>query len=467
MLLNNYKPSIYVKSFVIAIMSLSFICVVIAMIGFNILRDQYVMINCILDLIIMAILLMMVICCIEEENVFINYMIALYATVFAGALGSVLVGFPKARSAILFLYTLSYVFTGISQTLFGLTLASLVPNQKPSFTFSIAAVLFGALYIIAAIHNCFSGIFFTVNEAGRIIYRNYDAPRTFCLLGVLVFFVSYIARAKCDKKLKLSLFASAIFPMIACVSNIAWVVSGLNYEIESFTNISYIFSALMIFVNVYQRNIATISEQEANLTKARVNLLVSQIHPHFISNTLGMIRGMYREDAASAEKAMNTFISYLQKNFSDISNNMPISADKEIEHVKDFIELELMRWPDMSVEYDIKTTAFEIPSMTLQPLVENAITHGLMPLESGGTIKISTAEKSREFIITVSDNGVGIKKSMEKNLERRIKSQEKARRHIGLSNVEERLNKMCGGYLEIKSEEMNGTAVTVHIPKGE
>ena len=110
----------------------------------------------------------------------------------------------------------------------------------------------------------------------------------------------------------------------------------------------------------------------------------------------------------------------------------------------------------LNIVYDINTVDFSLPTLTLQPIVENAVRYGVTKKEEGGTVIISTTENDREYIITVSDDGVGFDVNVVKD---------DGRTHIGIQNVRDRLKRMCNGTLEIESQFNIGTVATITIPK--
>ena len=193
----------------------------------------------------------------------------------------------------------------------------------------------------------------------------------------------------------------------------------------------------------------------AQLQENRIAIMISQIQPHFIYNTLGTIQYLCKENPEQAARLVQNFSIYLRGNFSELDNTVPIRFAKELEHVRCYTEIELIRFPDMTVRYDIHTEEFLLPALTVQPLVENAIKHGLMGLEEGGTVTISAYEKQSEYCICVSDDGIGFD----------VSGLTDTKKHIGIRNVRERLQAMCGGSLTIESQPGTGTRVLIRIPK--
>ena len=151
---------------------------------------------------------------------------------------------------------------------------------------------------------------------------------------------------------------------------------------------------------------------EAELKKSRVSLMLSQIQSHFIYNTLGTIERMCLKDPEKAFELVRNFILYLRGNFSELDSVTPIRFGEELKHVEHYVEIEKVRFPDMNIEYDVEVTDFVLPALSVQPLVENAIKHGLMRLETGGTVKIRSYETETHFCVEVKDDGVGFDPTM-------------------------------------------------------
>ena len=194
---------------------------------------------------------------------------------------------------------------------------------------------------------------------------------------------------------------------------------------------------------------------EAELKERRISLMLSQIQPHFIYNTLGTIERMCLKDSQKAFELVRNFSLYLRGNFSELDSVTPIRFIDELKHVEYYVNIEKVRFPDMNIEYDVKATDFVLPALSVQPLVENAIKHGLMRLESGGTVVIRSYETEAHFCVEVEDDGVGFDTS--------LPIEEK--KHVGLRNIRGRLNEMVGGELIVESHLNAGTKAIIMIPK--
>ena len=194
---------------------------------------------------------------------------------------------------------------------------------------------------------------------------------------------------------------------------------------------------------------------EAELKESRIAIMLSQIQPHFIYNTLGTIERMCLKDPEKAFELVRNFSLYLRGNFSELESVTPIRFAEELKHVEHYVNIEKVRFPDMTIEYDVETTDFVLPALSVQPLVENAIKHGLMRLESGGTVLIRSYETPTCFCVEVKDDGVGFDTSLPIE----------GKKHVGLRNIRGRLKAMVNGELILESEPGAGTRAVIMIPK--
>ena len=196
---------------------------------------------------------------------------------------------------------------------------------------------------------------------------------------------------------------------------------------------------------------------KAELTESRVSTMMSQIRPHFIYNTLGSIEQLCELDPPKAGELVHDFAKYLRGNFGELDNPKPILMSQEMEHVHHYINIENVRFPDMTFSFEMNSNDFHIPALTIQPIVENAVKHGLMKLSKGGTIKVVSYETDDSYCVTVEDDGGGFDTNVLLD----------DRKHVGIRNIRERLKAMVNGTLEIESAVGVGTKVFITIPKGE
>lgn len=229
-------------------------------------------------------------------------------------------------------------------------------------------------------------------------------------------------------------------------------------------NIGVALALLFILVNIQFEHEITLREQERELAKQEkelaeqhIDIMLSQIQPHFLYNSLGAIYQLCETDPAAARTSIRKFSDFLRGNMDSLKAHGPIPFEKELNHVKNFLYLEQQRFGELlKVVYQIETTDFFIPSLTLQPLVENAVQHGILHKKTGGTITIHTEETAECAVVTITDDGIGMEQAKQMpNLGDHA--------HIGITNVRSRLEEMVHGSLEMHSTD-EGTAVTMRIP---
>ena len=184
---------------------------------------------------------------------------------------------------------------------------------------------------------------------------------------------------------------------------------------------------------------------------------LSQIRPHFIFNALGSIEELCVVDAKKAESAVHYFAKYLRANMDALGETDMVPFETELDHIHNYIWLEKMRFDD-ELEYieEIESDDFMIPTLSIQPLVENAVKHGMMGKEEGTLhVKIRAYQKDNNYVIEVSDDGCGFDTSMKKD---------DGRSHIGMSYAKNSIENRLGGTISISSEIGKGTMVSIVIP---
>ena len=218
-------------------------------------------------------------------------------------------------------------------------------------------------------------------------------------------------------------------------------------------NISVCLNTLVMYMLIVREQINKYIQQQADIANQKANIMVLQMRPHFIYNTMTDIYYLCEQNPKEAQQVTLDFITYLRKNFYAIVSENPVPFDDELEHARAYLSVESTRYDEnLIVEYNIEHRNFLIPPLTLQPLVENAVRHGLDP--DGGQLKIiiQTHQTINGSVIIVSDNGPGFDTA-------------NAFESAGaLSNIKQRLEMMCKGTLKIDSTEDKGTTVTIFVP---
>lgn len=198
---------------------------------------------------------------------------------------------------------------------------------------------------------------------------------------------------------------------------------------------------------------------EYELLQSNMAVMLSQIQPHFLINTLNDIRFLYRESPDLAEDALVSFTRYLRGNMESLNHQDVVPFEQELNHVKSYTVIEKMRFRNrLNMIYEIGCSQFSLPVLTIQPLVENAIRHGVMKKPEGGTVTLQTFEDAHHYVVEVRDDGVGFDT---------FSQCDDGRTHTGIQNVRVRLQSLCGGSLFINSRAGEGTVSLIRIPKGD
>jgi LytS/YehU family sensor histidine kinase len=271
----------------------------------------------------------------------------------------------------------------------------------------------------------------------------------------------------CKKSKSNWLYIGAILPLIAFGVDVAMTGLGVwkGGEVSKYLFILLFAVAMVVVLRIIPRGInaaAKAKELEtektalnAQLVESRISTMMSQIRPHFIYNTLGSIEQLCNIDPQKAGELVHNFAKYLRGNFRELDNPRPILMSQEMEHVRHYISIENVRFPDMTFSFEMNSEDFCIPALTIQPIVENAIKHGLMKLPKGGTIHVVSYETDNHYCVSVADDGAGFDTSELLD----------ERKHVGIRNIRGRLKAMVGGTLEIESTVGVGTKVLITIPK--
>ena len=263
------------------------------------------------------------------------------------------------------------------------------------------------------------------------------------------------------------LYIGSVLPLVSFSVDVIMVDLGFwNNAISSkYVFVIFFVAAIFVVLRIIPNSINAVAKANeletekialnAQLTESRVSTMMSQIRPHFIYNTLGSIEQLCLLDPPKAGELVHNFAKYLRGNFGELDNPKPILMSQEMEHVRYYISIENVRFPDMTFTFEMNSDDFKIPALTVQPIIENAIKHGLMKLPKGGTIRVVSFETDTEYCISVEDNGVGFDTA----------ALPEDRKHLGIRNIRERLKVMVNGTLEIESKPGVGTKVLITIPK--
>lgn len=348
----------------------------------------------------------------------------------------------------------TYLFVVLTILFFHLYVVSYLKSNKIkvkhaySIIIAIGSIISSALWVVSLFIPLCYKIF---DDCTYVLNNHYMV----CVsIEVLCFLIDALLALSAAKKIgvrKIIGFATYIISPLA-----ALIITEL-FELD--TSLMYVAMSLsclvaLCFINADQSY--ELREQREELSNAKVKVMLSQIQPHFLYNSLSAIMAI-PGNPPETQDAIADFGKYLRGNLDVLNSQATITFDKELNHVEVYIGLEKLRFGDkLNVKYDIQARAFEIPGLTLQMLVENSVKHGITVRDEGGTILIKTYETKFEYVIEVIDDGVGFNYNP---------NEVNADEHVGLNNVSYRLKKLVNGSLQINGTMGKGTKATVTIPK--
>jgi len=236
-----------------------------------------------------------------------------------------------------------------------------------------------------------------------------------------------------------------------------FVLVNLHFSILIYLGVVGIKSAYSYYQKYRERELEA-SQLEARLAQSRLQVLKMQLHPHFLFNTLNAISELIYKDAESADRMLTDLSDLLRLSFESLEvQEVPLK--QELEFLEKYLEIEQMRFQDrLSINMRISPDTLDasVPNMILQPLVENAIKHGIAPRMSGGRIDIHTVRNNGHLEINVSDDGLGVPFGDLENLPE----------GVGLSNTRRRLRHLYGDRhrFDLTNLEKGGLGVSLEIP---
>ncbi len=330
-------------------------------------------------------------------------------------------------------------------------------------------------YIAAAASGIMNGIYFGLPMVTNVYF--YDTWLLWAVTQSLVNIVLFVCLIKecmqAGKKKRWILFGLGL-PLLAFEADVLATAAGIwkGGAVSKYVFFVLAAAALFTVLRIIPESINAAAKAreleiqrgkleaeknmvEAELKESRISIMLSQIQPHFIYNTLGTIERLCLKDPEKASALVRNFSLYLRGNFSELNSVIPIRFSEELKHIEYYVNIEKVRFPDMCIEYDVETTDFVLPALSVQPLVENAIKHGLMRLETGGTVVVRSYETSTHYCVEIKDDGVGFDTSLPVD----------EKKHVGLRNIRERLKTMVNGELILESEINCGTKALIMIPK--
>lgn len=425
------------------------------------LSDAVAAVNLLLSVVTASLTVLLYFFCINsfawdrrEQRLFQILVTVFFLTNLPVLLASGIEGRPQMHRLTMLLYTFLYVFSALYWLAFWLFQKGKYPHRFGEKVCGIIHFVFWGIYILLVVVNHFTGFCFSVEADGSFVVRSYLIYGLTVLWFILYFVIAMTTQ--CDMKIRLTLASYSLFPLLNWL--LLPIVPDLRFYLDIFSNLGLLFYLIplyLLFFNVYLESGRLFLQRERELEESRANAMMLKISPHFIANTMSSIVALCYADAPKAGELASSFAVYLRDNYADMSENAMIPFSKELEHIRNYLAIEVIRFPGLRVEYDIREKAFLIPTLTVQPLVENAVRHGISKRpDASGTVKIASLADESCYIIRISDDGVGFDTA-----------QRKDGKHIGIANAKARLHMLCGGTLTVTSQRGEGTLCEIRIPK--
>lgn len=286
---------------------------------------------------------------------------------------------------------------------------------------------------------------------------------TLILLLAVVFVLAYVASAKSY---------TPLHEIISFLDNSPAAADNISNEDKD--ELMYIINSIRLHIEDKTKMEEILEERMNLLRKAQYDMLQTQINPHFLYNTLETINWMAYNLSNSENPVSKSLITLASFFRNTLSSGYFVSIEDEIKYTKEYISILALRYSDLfDIEWDIDSSILPctIIKICLQPIIENAVYHGLKPKNNKGLIKISGRCDDKNIIITISDNGVGMDAETLSLLNRTLRdsayNDEKS--HIGLINVNQRIKIIFGDNygITVNSREGLGTDIYITIPKSQ
>lgn len=309
--------------------------------------------------------------------------------------------------------------------------------------------------ILMVVMNAFSSVVFTIDvnniyhrEGGFYIIGGIPVLYMICALMFCVKY--YFTGEKTERKMFLHMTVTLVVVIAGTV------IQVLFYGMETIWMMVSI-GMVYLYINVQSiRETAVKKELEEN----RIEIMLSQIQPHFLYNVLASIKMLIALNPSRAEEAVEDFALFLRGNMDSLNSRKLVTFSQEWAHTEHYLKLQKLRFNErLTIKTDFQKKDFLLPPLTLQPIVENAVKYGVGAREEGGTVKITTTAREHGVEIVVENDGSEFNSSDITTLSH----QNNGRSHIGLINVRNRVRLLTGGDITISKSPEGGNRVTLWI----
>lgn len=311
-----------------------------------------------------------------------------------------------------------------------------------------------ALGFLLWVSNCFSPVFVDIQShvvTSSLLYDIANLPGLASVLLDVIFIIDN--RRRTVWKDALLLLLMPLLPVAA---------SALDWFCLPFSRMQYPMIFVSVVLNHFRFDMVMdrkLELEEKQVDELRLRMQLQRVKPHFIYNVMTSIYYLCEKDPAKAQYAISAFSGFLRSTLESMEDTVKVPFDWELALVRNYLKLEQLRFGDrLSVRYDIEASDFALPPFSVQPLVENAVKHG-MKTRGGGSIRIAAKAAEGEHVITVSDDGTGFDPD----------GPEEPGKPSGIRNIRQMLALTDSGTLEVRSAPgRQGTVAILHIwnPRG-
>ena len=322
-------------------------------------------------------------------------------------------------------------------------------DWRGSTLFRAVTALWIVYFVLTSVAP-FTNVFFSIESDGQIVFGSAYQLYLYLVLAMQFLVLAGVIRRR--GKLSRQYFRA----FLICLLPVTIVVVIHTFIIRAFTliDISLTISAYSAYRIILSDSIEQNLRQQREIARQRASIAVLQMRPHFIYNTMTSIYYLCDQDPEMAKQVTMYFTTYLRKNFTAIVSEDTIPFSDELENARAYLAVEQAQFgDDLFVSYDTPHTQFRVPPLTLQPIVENAVKHGMDPDSVPLHIWVLTQETSSGSEVVVEDDGIGFDPAI---------ADEPS---TTLANIRQRLDMMCGGRLDITPREGGGTVVKATIPQ--
>ena len=389
------------------------------------------------------------------KRFFLRYFVVLTVCCFSGFIELILYHYPVPGAVIYIVVFIELLFISLPLPMLTAYMLHVCGENTRSNRLLHTTLGLLAVYFVVLASSPFNGVFYYATPDNQ----DYRGPLYALLLLPLIAILLLNLTGAIRRRAQMSHKAFLSF-VIAQVPMTAALLVMLFVDAMPLFDISYVVSALAMYSFILSdqieqdlRNHREITQQQREIAHERASVMVLQMRPHFIYNTLMSIHSLCSLDPEKAQQITMDFTNYLRKNFTAVASDSTIPFSTELEHTRAYLTVEQAQYDDMLVvDWDTPFTRFRLPPLTLQPIVENAVKHGMDLDAEPLHISVRTRYTDSGSEIIVENNGVEFNPA------------DDSEPHIALKNIQQRLEMMCGGSMTIQPREGGGTVVKVTIP---